>query len=81
MRSGRNAGSPGTAPGRAAGSAKRVAKPFGAGPRTSPGRYLALSEMKMVAAMLLGVFEIANVSTVDGTQVRGGWRSRCRRSA
>jgi hypothetical protein len=37
--------------------------------------------MKMVAAMLLGVFEIANVSTVDGTQVRGGWRSRCRRSA
>lgn len=54
----------------AAGSAKRVAMPFGAGPRTCPGRYLALSEMKMVAAMLLGAFEIADVSTADGTAVQ-----------
>ena len=57
-------------PGRAAGSSKRVAMPFGAGPRTCPGRYLALSEMKMVAAMLLRAFDIADVSTTDGTQVR-----------
>jgi cytochrome P450 len=56
--------------GRAAGSAKRVAMPFGAGPRTCPGRYLALSEMKMVAAMLLGAFDIADVSTTDGTDVQ-----------
>ncbi|MBT2303437.1 cytochrome P450 [Variovorax paradoxus] len=60
----------GDGPARAAGSAKRVAMPFGAGPRTCPGRYLALSEMKMVAAMLLGAFEIADVSTADGTEVQ-----------
>ena len=59
------------AAGHAPGSAKRVAMPFGAGPRTCPGRYLALSEMKMVAAMLLNAFEIADVSTADGTEVRG----------
>ena len=39
---------------RATGSAKRVAMPFGAGPRICPGRYLALLEIKMVMAMLLG---------------------------
>ena len=44
--------------------------PFGAGPRTCPGRYLALSEIKMVAAMLLGAFEIADVSSADGAEVR-----------
>jgi cytochrome P450 len=60
----------GDGPARAAGSAKRVAMPFGAGPRTCPGRYLALSEMKMVAAMLLGAFEIADVSTPDRTEVQ-----------
>ena len=38
--------------------------PFGAGPRTCPGRYLALLEMKMSLAMLLGSFEIESVEAV-----------------
>ena len=49
-----------------ASSAKRVAMPFGAGPRLCPGRYLALLEMKMVMAMLLANFEIESVATPDG---------------
>jgi len=49
-----------------ASSAKRVAMPFGAGPRICPGRYLALAEIKMVIAMLLGGFTIESVSTPDG---------------
>jgi cytochrome P450 len=56
--------------GLAATSAKRVAMPFGAGPRTCPGRYLALSEMKMLIAMLVGAFDIEDVSTGDGGEVR-----------
>ncbi len=48
------------------GSSKRVVMPFGAGPRICPGRYLALAEIKMVMAMLLANFEIADVSTPDG---------------
>ncbi len=47
-------------------SAKRVAMPFGAGPRMCPGRYLALLEMKLAMAMLLTRFEIEAVSTPDG---------------
>jgi cytochrome P450 len=43
-------------------SAKRVAMPFGAGPRICPGRYLAQLEIKMAMAMLLGQFEIESVS-------------------
>jgi cytochrome P450 len=58
------------APGRAASSAKRVAMPFGAGPRLCPGRYLAMQEIKMVIAMLLGGFEIERVSTPDGGEPR-----------
>jgi cytochrome P450 len=58
------------APGRAASSAKRVAMPFGAGPRLCPGRYLAMQEMKMVIAMLLGGFEIESVGTADGGEPR-----------
>jgi cytochrome P450 len=50
----------------APGSAKRVAMPFGAGPRMCPGRYLALTEIKMVAGMLLAGFELEDVSTPDG---------------
>jgi len=46
-----------------AGSAKRLAMPFGAGPRICPGRYLALLEMKMAIATLLGRFDIASVDT------------------
>ena len=49
-------------------SSKRVVMPFGAGPRICPGRYLALAEIKMVAAMLLANFEIAEVSTPDGDE-------------
>ena len=47
-------------------SAKRVSMPFGAGPRMCPGRYLALTEIKMVAAMLLSNFEIEDVSAPGG---------------
>ncbi|MFI4930506.1 MAG: cytochrome P450 [Burkholderiales bacterium] len=48
--------------GEAAGPGKRVAMPFGAGPRMCPGRYLALTEMKMMLAMLLTRFEIESVT-------------------
>jgi len=51
------------------GSAKRVAMPFGAGPRTCPGRYLALTEMKMMLAMLLANFEIESVEAPGGGEV------------
>ena len=51
-------------------SAKRVAMPFGAGPRLCPGRYLAIHEMKMAMAMLLGGFDIEAVATPDGAEAR-----------
>jgi cytochrome P450 len=44
-------------------SAKRVAMPFGAGPRMCPGRYLAMAEIKMVTAMLLAHFEVEEVAS------------------
>ena len=53
-----------------ASSAKRVSMPFGAGPRICPGRYLALLEMKMAIAVLLGNFDIENVTTPDGLEAR-----------
>ena len=56
--------------GASATSAKRVAMPFGAGPRLCPGRYLALLEMKMVMAMLLSRFEIESVTTPDGGEAK-----------
>jgi cytochrome P450 len=40
--------------------------PFGAGPRTCPGRYLALLEMKLAMAMLLARFDILSVATAHG---------------
>ena len=49
-----------------AGSARRISMPFGAGPRICPGRYLALLEMKMAMATLLGRFELDSVDTPDG---------------
>ncbi|MBL8381403.1 MAG: cytochrome P450 [Burkholderiales bacterium] len=57
-------------PAAAANSAKRISMPFGAGPRVCPGRYLAMLEIKMAMAMLLGRFEIAQVTTPDGGEAR-----------
>ena len=58
------------AAGRLASSVKRSAMPFGAGPRICPGRYLALLEMKMAMAVLLGRFDIVAVDTPDGGEAR-----------
>jgi cytochrome P450 len=55
---------------KSASSAKRVAMPFGAGPRLCPGRYLAMLEMKTVIAMLLAGFELESVGTADGAEPR-----------
>jgi len=60
----------GAGPGRAASAARRIAMPFGAGPRLCPGRYLALAEMKMVLAMLLRNFEIAQITAAGGGEPR-----------
>ncbi|MGK5022913.1 cytochrome P450 [Janthinobacterium lividum] len=49
---------------------KRAAMPFGAGVRTCPGRYLALLEIKIAMAMLLGSFDIASVDTPDGGEAQ-----------
>ncbi len=51
-------------------AAKRVAMPFGSGPRICPGRFLALLEIKLAMAMLLGGFEIDSVDTPDGGDAR-----------
>lgn len=51
-----------------AGSSKRIAMPFGAGPRICPGRYLALLEMKVAMATLLAHFDIEAVETPDGAE-------------
>jgi cytochrome P450 len=53
-------------PAQAASAAKRIAMPFGAGPRICPGRYLALLEIKLAMAALLGRFDIADVGTPGG---------------
>ena len=57
-------------PGAVANAAKRMSMPFGAGPRICPGRYLALLEMKMAMAVLLGNFDIESVTTPDGQEAR-----------
>jgi cytochrome P450 len=49
---------------------KRASIPFGSGPRTCPGRYLALLEIKTAMAMLLGQFAIEAVDTPDGQEAR-----------
>jgi cytochrome P450 len=48
----------------------RVSMPFGSGPRTCPGRYLAILEIKIAMAMLLGSFQIKAVDTPDGGEAR-----------
>ena len=57
-------------PAQAATSAKRISMPFGAGPRVCPGRYLAMLEIKMAMAVLLGQFEIDSLLTPDGGEAR-----------
>lgn len=47
---------------------KQISTPFGAGPRTCPGRYLALLEIKIAIAMLLSSFEVVSVQTPDGRE-------------
>jgi cytochrome P450 len=49
---------------------KRLIMPFGSGPRTCPGRYLALLEIKVALAMLLGRFQIDKIDTPDGREAR-----------
>jgi len=56
----------GAGPAQAGSGARRVAMPFGAGPRICPGRYLAMAEMKMVTAMLLASFRIDAVDAPGG---------------
>jgi len=48
------------------GRLKRLSMPFGAGPRICPGRYLALLEIKLAMATLLGRFDIESIDTSDG---------------
>jgi cytochrome P450 len=57
-------------PGAQASAAKRTSMPFGAGPRICPGRYLALLEMKLAMATLLGRFDIQGIDTPDGREAR-----------
>jgi len=44
--------------------------PFGAGPRICPGRCMALLEMKLAMAVLLGRFDIRCVDTADRKPAR-----------
>ena len=47
---------------------KKASMPFGSGPRTCPGRYLALLEIKIAFVMLLSQFDIAGIQTPDGRE-------------
>jgi cytochrome P450 len=49
---------------------KKVSMPFGSGPRTCPGRYLAMLEMKMALALILGRYEVLGVDTPDGKEAQ-----------
>jgi len=45
---------------------RRLNTPFGAGPRQCPGRHLAMLQMKLAVAVLLGRFEITGLATPHG---------------
>lgn len=47
--------------------ARKLSMPFGSGPRICPGRFLALLEIKLAAAMLLSQFDILSIGTPEGT--------------
>jgi cytochrome P450 len=49
---------------------RRLSMPFGGGARVCPGRYLALTEIKLAMAMLLSSFEIESVEAAAGGAVR-----------
>lgn len=49
---------------------KKVGVPFGAGPRTCPGRYLALLEIKIAMAMVLARYDVAAVQTASGAEAQ-----------
>ena len=51
-------------------AAKRIAMPFGAGPRICPGRYLALLEIKLAMATLLSSFDIQSIAAPEGREAR-----------
>lgn len=55
-------------PSQQASAVKRISMPFGAGPRMCPGRYLALLEMKVAMAVLLGRFDIEAVDAPGGAE-------------
>ncbi len=59
---------PGTGPELGPEHPKRLLMPFGAGPRICPGRYLAILEIKLVAAMLLRHFRLDGIDTPDGRE-------------
>jgi len=47
---------------------KRASMPFGSGPRTCPGRFLALVEIKLLASMLLANFDLEEVGSQNGAE-------------
>ena len=49
------------------GAINKASMPFGAGPRTCPGRYLAMLEMKMVLSMVARNFELIDVGNDEGS--------------
>lgn len=74
-----------TTPQRAAGdepkSLLKSSRPFGAGPRMCPGRYLAMLEMKMVLSTIARNFDLIDVGRTTAAPRASAWLSRCSPSA